>query len=92
MELTTQDLIDEKAREHWNLCKRFNLIRWNGESTEEINARIGALSEENQHLLFSIEIEIECLHEILVEETRDYQMERMRDDMEDTYDSMRGEL
>lgn len=92
MELTTQDLIDRRAQEHWDLCKSFNLIRWNGESHEEINARIGALSEENQQLLNALEIEIECLHEILVEETHDWQMERMRDGIEDTYNSMRGEL
>ena len=92
MDLTTQELIDEKSQEHWNLCKRFNLIRWNNESTEEINARIGALSEENQQILNALEIELECLHEILVEEGYAWQMERMRDDMEETYDSMRGEL
>ena len=89
---TTQDLIDRRAQEHWDLCKRFNLIRWNGESTEEINARIAALSEENQQLLFNLEIELECLHEILVEEIHEWQVDRMREDMEDTYNSMRGEL
>ena len=92
MDLTTQELIDEKSQEHWNLCKRFNLIRWNNEPVEEINARRASLTKENKQILNALEIELECLHEILVEEGYAWQMERMRDDMEETYDSMRGEL